>query len=166
MSAAALCLALVALHGGDISPERLCAASAAIIAMADGEDPATIASIGIGESGLDPWKVGAIGDCSTMQVVWSRDRARQDRRCRRILGDHHAAIRAGVQKIRDARAYCRGRAFRQLPAEACWLAGFQAGPKGVRALARGERWPLVRQGPVLRRAARLRRAIERQGAGA
>jgi hypothetical protein len=162
-----LCHALIALYGGELPHDRLCRVADAIVAEAGGEDEATLASIGLGESGLNPWKVGKkYGACSTMQVLWSLDRARQDRRCQSILGNHRAAIRAGVQKIRDARSYCEGRAFRHLPTETCWLAGFQAGEKGPKALRAGQRWPLKRQVAVLKQAALIRRAVEARTPGA
>ena len=48
----------------------------------------------------------ALGACGPMQVIWSADRDRQDRRCARVRRDAWAGYRAGVRKLDQAAGDC------------------------------------------------------------
>lgn len=129
MTAAILCAAIVASFP-DVPPARACAAAEAIVAEADGEDPALIAAIAYGESRFDARSINPrTGACGPMAVLYSHDRRVQARRCRRLLADERAGYREGIRKLRDARAYC---ARRGTPTALCELAGYISGPAGVR----------------------------------
>lgn len=166
MSALILCRILIALHGDVVDHGRLCEAAGAIVATSDEFDPALVAAIPPGESGFNPLAIGPkYGACGPMQVLYSiDDRAYQDRRCRRLLARGTAAsYAAGVQKLREARAFCDRRGN---PSVECWIAGFQGGPDAVRALEAGSRLTRARVRVVIDRACAIRGKAEQQaGAG-
>ena len=81
LTAARLCGALVTLHGGEVAPARLCRAAVIIAHVADEWPPELLAAIAAHESRFDAAQVNAaLGACGPMQVIWSADRDRQDRR--------------------------------------------------------------------------------------
>lgn len=149
LAAARLCGAITATWP-EVPPQRACPAALAIEVERGAWSPALVAAIAYHESRFDPTLVNAtLGACGPMQVVWSADRDRQDRRCVRVRRDAWAGYRAGVAKLREARRYC----VRRGEGELCVLAAYASGPAGVRG-----RWY---RGPrrVQRDAARLRAAM-------
>ena len=136
-----LCSALLATHGDEVSPARLCRAAVIVAHVADEWPPELLASIAYRESRFDPRAVNARTGCWGAMQVNTRRR-----------GDEWAGYRAGVAKLREARRYC-ARASGKGPDLLCTLAGYAAGPAGVRG-----RWY---RGPrrVLRDAARLRKFL-------
>ena len=140
LTAARLCGALVSLYGAETGDARACRAGVIAAAVAHEWPPELIAAISYGESRFDPRVVNPrTGVWGAMQVsTRARDRS------------EWAGYRAGVAKLRDARAYCHRRGdVRAL----CVLAGYRSGPAGVRG-----RWY---RGPraVLRRAATIHNAM-------
>lgn len=155
LDALRLCLALATVYPS-IPAERSCRAAASIVHHAGHHDPALLAAIFVAESSFDPWRVNPTsGACGVGQVLYSKDRATQARRCRAITGRLDAGVRAAVQKFDDAADYCRRRRV-VLP---CAIAGYQAGVPGVRAFDRRSPRRRAAVGAVLGRAARLRRAM-------
>ena len=107
LTAARLCGALVTLHGGEVAPARLCRAAVIIAHVADEWPPELLAAIAAHESRFDAAQVNAaLGACGPMQVIWSADRDRQDRRCARVRRDAWAGYRAGVRKLDQAAGDC------------------------------------------------------------
>lgn len=140
MSAAAICLAIVATFG--VAEERACPAADAIVAEAGEHDPLLLAALFAPESGFDFRKVNPrSGACGIGQVLYSKKRAVQARRCRRVLADLHASTRAAVARLEDAVEFCvelGGRPVaRRHGLTACTVAGYIAGPRGVRSLGKG-----------------------------
>ncbi len=131
-----LCSALLAAHGDEVSPARLCRAAVIVAHVADEWPPELLASIAYRESRFDPSAVNAVTGCWGPMQVSTRRR------------DHNewAGYVAGVVKLREARRYCARRGEGEL----CVLAAYASGPAGVRG-----RWY---RGPrrVLRDAARLK----------
>ena len=145
-----LCSALLATHGAEVSPARLCRAAVIVAHVADEWPPELLAAIAYRESRFDPRVVNARTGCWGAMQVNTRRRDRSE----------WAGYRAGVAKLREARRYC----VRRGDGELCVLAAYASGPAGVRG-----RWY---RGPrrVQREAARLRaamgpRAIAPVGAG-
>lgn len=133
-----LCSALLATHGAEVSPDRLCRAAVIVAHVADEWPVEVVASIAYRESRFDPRVVNAVTGCWGPMQVNTRRR-----------GDEWAGYRAGVAKLREARRYCARRGDGDL----CVLAAYASGPAGVRG-----RWY---RGPrrVQREAARLRAAM-------
>lgn len=121
-----LCSALLAAHGDEVSPDRLCRAAVIVTHVADEWPVEVVAAIAAHESRFDASQVNArLGACGPMQVVWFRDRTRQDRRCARVRRDAWAGYRAGVRKLNQAAGDCeRLRA----PGLDCVLRVYAAGP--------------------------------------
>lgn len=133
-----LCSALLAAHGDEVSPARLCRAAVIVALVADEWPPELLAAIAYRESRFDPRVVNArTGTWGAMQVSTRR------------RGDEWAGYRAGVAKLREARRFC----VRRGEGELCILAAYASGPAGVRG-----RWY---RGPrrVLRDAAQLRKLL-------
>lgn len=133
-----LCSALLATHGAEVSPDRLCRAAVIVAHVADEWPPELLAGIAYRESRFDPSAVNAVTGCWGAMQVNTRRR-----------GDEWAGYVAGVAKLREARRYCTRRSGGDL----CVLAAYASGPKGVKG-----RWY---RGPrrVQREAARLRAAM-------
>ena len=154
LTASRLCAAVASLYGSGVTArdidrtvpiERACRASVIIVLVADEWRPELVASIAVRESSMLPALINpTTGACGPGQVLYSHDKARQDRRCRRVLADEWTGYRAAVAKLRDARAYCRR------PGELCALSGYVSGPSGVR-----RRWFRTPRS-IQRRADRLR----------
>lgn len=128
---------------GDVTLER--AASFALPAVLVCDDFALCAAIGVRESRLVPDAVNARSACWGVMQVSSR-------RPRRMTA--WAGVEAGERKLVQARAYCGGKAV-------CVVSVFVAGNgwRGAKAQRRAR--------AVLRRAARIRAAINgRQAAAA
>ena len=145
LASARLCGALVSLYGAEVGDVRACRAGVIAVAVADEWAPELVAAIAYGESRFDPRVVNPRTKVWGAMQVSTRARDRGE----------WAGYRAGVAKLRDARAYCHRRGdVRAL----CVLAGYRSGPAGVRG-----RWY---RGPraVLRRAALIHRAATRQPA--
>lgn len=125
LAAARLCGAITAAWP-EVPPQRACPAALAIEVERGAWSPALVAGIAYHESGFDASRVNAaLGACGPMQVVWSADRDRQDRRCVRVRRDAWAGYRAGVRKLDQAAADCeRLRA----PGLDCVLRVYAAGP--------------------------------------
>ena len=105
-TAARLCGAITA-QWADVDPAQACPAALAIEVTRGSWSPALVAAIAYHESGFDHAAVnGQLGACGPMQVVWSADRGRQDRRCARVRRDAWAGYRAGVRKLDQAAADC------------------------------------------------------------
>ncbi len=101
LTAARLCGALVTLHGAEVSPQRLCRAAAVIAHVADEWPPELLAAIAMHESGFDHARVNpTLGACGPMQVIWFRDRARQDRRCARVRAEAKGRIDHAAEALR------------------------------------------------------------------
>ena len=134
-----LCAALLAAHGADVDPARLCRAAIVIAHVADEWPPELLAAVSYRESRFDPRVVNARTGCWGAMQVSTRRRDRSE----------WAGYRAGVAKLREARRYC----VRRGEGELCVLAAYASGPAGVRG-----RWY---RGPrrVQREAARLRAAM-------
>ena len=133
-----LCSALLAAHGDEVSPARLCRAAVIVAHVADEWPPELLAAIAYRESRIDPRAVNARTGCWGAMQVSTRRR-----------GDEWAGYRAGVAKLREARRFCVRRAGGDL----CILAAYASDPAGVRG-----RWY---RGPrrVLRDAAQLRKFL-------
>lgn len=145
MTAAALCLAIVATFA-DADRSTACRAAEAILLVADHKHPPELlAAIAYGESRFQPWIVNDRGCWGAMQVC-----GRRPARWTEV-----DAYRAGLRKLEDARAYClrRSAGLEARDLLLCTLAGYRSGPAGVRG-----RWY---RGPrlVLGRAAAIRRAM-------
>lgn len=125
LAAARLCGAISATWP-EVPPQRACPAALAIEAERGAWSPALVAAIAYHESRFDAAQVNAaLGACGPMQVIWSADRARQDRRCARVRRDAWAGYRAGVRKLDRAAIDCeRLRA----PGLDCVLRVYAAGP--------------------------------------
>ena len=125
LAAARLCGAITATWP-EVPPQRACAAALAIEVERGAWSPALVAGIAYHESRFDAAQVNAaLGACGPMQVIWSADRDRQDRRCVRVRRDAWAGYRAGVRKLDQAAADCeRLRA----PGLDCVLRVYAAGP--------------------------------------
>lgn len=125
LAAARLCGAITATWP-EIPPQRACPSALAIEVERGAWSPALVAGIAYHESRFDASLVNAaLGACGPMQVVWSADRDRQDRRCARVCRDAWAGYRAGVRKLDQAAADCeRLRA----PGLDCVLRVYAAGP--------------------------------------
>ena len=125
LAAARLCGAITATWP-EVQPQRACAAALAIEVERSVWSPALVAAIAMHESRFDASLVNAaLGACGPMQVIWSADRARQDRRCARVRRDAWAGYRAGVHKLDQAAIDCeRLRA----PGLDCVLRVYAAGP--------------------------------------
>ncbi len=135
LTAARLCGALVTLHGGEVAPARLCRAAVIIAHVADEWPPELLAAIAMHESGFDHARVNAtLGACGPMQVIWSADRARQDRRCALVRRDAWAGYRAGVRKLNQAAGDCDRLGVAGLD---CVLRVYASGP-GWRSAKAGE----------------------------
>ena len=78
--------------------------------------------------------LGQLGACGPMQVVWSADRGRQDRRCARVRRDAWAGYRAGVRKLDQAAGDCDRLGVAGLD---CVLRVYASGP-GWRSAKAGE----------------------------
>ena len=140
LTATRLCGALVALYGAETGDARACRAGVIAAHVADEWPPELVAAIAYGESRFDPRVVNPRTHVWGAMQVSTRQRDRSE----------WAGYRAGVHKLREARAYCYRRGdVRAL----CVLAGYRSGPAGVRG-----RWY---RGPraVLRRAARIHNAM-------
>ena len=139
LAAARLCSALLATHGAEVSPDRLCRAAVIVAHVADEWPPELLAGIAYRESRFDPSAVNAVTGCWGPMQVSTRRRDRSE----------WAGYVAGVRKLREARRYCARRG----EGEVCVLAAYASGPAGVRG-----RWY---RGPrrVQREAARLRAAM-------
>lgn len=133
-----LCSALLATHGAEVSPDRLCRAAVIVAHVADEWPVEVLAAVAYRESRFDPSVVNAVTGCWGPMQVNTRRR-----------GDEWAGYVAGVAKLREARRYCARRGGGDL----CVLAAYASGPAGVRG-----RWY---RGPrrVQREAARLRAAM-------
>ena len=106
LAAARLCGAITATWP-EVPSQRACAAALAIEATHGRWSPALVAAIAMHESGFNHQLVNAsLGACGSMQVIWRRDRARQDRRCARVRRDAWAGYRAGVRKLDQAAGDC------------------------------------------------------------
>jgi hypothetical protein len=125
LAAARLCGAIAATWP-EIPPQRACSAALAIEVERGAWSPALVAGIAYHESRFDAAQVNAaLGACGPMQVIWSADRDRQDRRCVRVRRDAWAGYRAGVRKLDQAAIDCeRLRA----PGLDCVLRVYAAGP--------------------------------------
>lgn len=134
-----LCSALLATHGAEVSPDRLCRAAVIVAHVADEWPPELLAAIAYRESRFDPRVVNARTGCWGAMQVNTRRRDRSE----------WAGYVAGVAKLREARRYC----VRRGDGDLCVLAAYASGPAGVRG-----RWY---RGPrrVQREAARLRAAM-------
>lgn len=148
MTAAALCLAIVALHGADVPRDRACAAADAIVAEAGAWDPALLAAIGVGESKLTLGLVGSRGEVGAWQVrlYGANRRARE----RAALTSYAAGVREAVARLDEAAAWC---ARRRTPGVRCALTAYRGGPGLVRRGLYGG------ADKVLARAAALRKAM-------
>lgn len=134
-----LCSALLATHGAEVSPARLCRAAVIVAHVADEWPPELLAAIAYRESRFDPRVVNARTGCWGAMQVNTRRRDRSE----------WAGYRAGVAKLREARRYC----VRRGEGDLCVLAAYASGPAGVR----GRRYRGPRR--VQRAAARLRAAM-------
>lgn len=125
LAAAKLCGAILATWP-EVPADRACPAALAITAEHGAWSPVLVAAIAMRESAFTPTLVNnALGACGPMQVVWFRERARQDRRCARVRRNAWAGYRAGVRKLDQAEADCeRMRA----PGIECVLRVYAAGP--------------------------------------
>ena len=134
-----LCSALLATHGAEIDPSRLCRAAVIVAHVADEWPPELLAAISYRESRFDSTAVNPRTGCWGPMQVSTRRRDRSE----------WAGYVAGVAKLREARRYCARRG----EGEVCVLAAYASGPAGVRG-----RWY---RGPrrVQREAARLRAAM-------
>lgn len=134
-----LCSALLATHGAEVSPDRLCRAAVIVAHVADEWPVELLAGIAYRESRFDPSAVNATTGCWGPMQVSTRRRDRSE----------WAGYVAGVARLREARRYCARRGEGDL----CVLAAYASGPAGVRG-----RWY---RGPrrVQREAARLRAAM-------
>lgn len=121
-----LCSALLVTHGAEVSSDRLCRAAVIVAHVANEWPVEVVAAIAAHESRFDAAQVNAaLGACGPMQVIWSADRDRQDRRCVRVRRDAWAGYRAGVRKLDQAALDCeRLRA----PGLDCVLRVYAAGP--------------------------------------
>lgn len=125
LAAARLCGAITATWP-EVPPQRACAAALAIEAERGPWSPTLVAGIAYHESRFDAAQVNAaLGACGPMQVVWSADRARQDRRCARVRRDAWAGYRSGVHKLDQAVADCDRLGA---PGLDCVLRVYAAGP--------------------------------------
>jgi hypothetical protein len=135
LTAARLCTALLATHGAEVPRDRLCRAAIIVAHVADEWPVELVAAIAAHESGFDHWRVNPVlGACGPMQVVWSSDRARQDRRCARVRRDAWTGYRAGVRKLDQSAADC---ARMGVVGTECVLRVYAAGP-GWRGEKAGE----------------------------
>ena len=83
ITAARLCGAIAATWP-DVPADRACPAALAITVEHGAWSPALVAAISMHESAFTPALVNAVlGACGPMQVVWFRERHRQDHRCGR-----------------------------------------------------------------------------------
>lgn len=141
MTAADLCLALVAAFA--VPEERACAVAPVLIVEA-GPDAVLLSALISTESPFDFRSVDKrTGACGIGSVLYSKDRAVQARRCRRVVASLDTSVRAAVVKLRQAWAYCTDLGGRPVARRhgltRCTVAGYIAGPRGVRALGRGDR---------------------------
>lgn len=121
-----LCSALLVTHGAEVSSDRLCRAAVIVAHVANEWPVEVVAAIAAHESRFDAAQVNAaLGACGPMQVIWSADRDRQDRRCVRVRRDAWAGYRAGVRKLDQAAADCERMG---VPDDACMLRVYAAGP--------------------------------------
>ena len=134
-----LCSALLATHGAEVQPDRLCRAAVIVAHVADEWPVEVLAAVAYRESRFDASAVNAVTGCWGPMQVSTRRRDRSE----------WAGYVAGVAKLREARRYCARRGEGEL----CVLAAYASGPAGVRG-----RWY---RGPrrVQREAARLRAAM-------
>jgi hypothetical protein len=160
MVAVRLATAIAVAHP-EIAPDRVTSASLAIAVERAGYEPELLASILAGESRFDFRSVDRrSGACGLGSALYSRNRQIQARRCRAVTASARAGVRAAVAKLDAARAFAAGR-----PAErrhgwlVATLAGYQAGPAGVRALERGSRRRLAAARVVIAERDRLRALV-------
>lgn len=134
LAAARLCGAITATWP-EVPPQRACPAALAITAEHGAWSPALVAAIAYHESGFDHARANpTLGACGPMQVIWFRDRARQDRRCARVRRDAWAGYRAGVRKLDQAAGDCDRLGVAGLD---CVLRVYASGP-GWRSAKAGE----------------------------
>lgn len=148
-----------AITSSQVPPERATSAAFAIMSTAGEYEPALVAAIAFGESRFQldsrsapviKTKCDATGcrevtywDCGPMQV-----RTSSPARCRRLRTDARYGYAAGVQRLRDARDFCKRRGDKTL---ACTIAGYQGGPPGVDAYQRGAVWTIEKRLVLLER---------------
>lgn len=104
--------------------ERALPAAFAAVAHADDYGPALILAIGAHETGLDPTRVGARGECGTGQVKHRRDRARL---CALAAASYHESARQSVAALEEARTLCRRHGRRDV---GCALRVYGSGVRG------------------------------------
>lgn len=113
IAAAKLCGAILATWP-EVPADRACPAALAITVEHGAWSTVLVAAISMRESA-----------CGPMQVVWFKDRARQDRRCARVRRDAWAGYRAGVRKLDQAAGDCERMGA---PGIECVLRVYAAGP--------------------------------------
>ena len=145
IAAARLCSALTS---REVPADLACAATLPMVAQR--AYPAELlAAIAVGESRLQPGAINAVsGAWGVGQCIGRRPR---------VL-TAWAGVACQVRKLDGAADYCDRRG---IGTPTCLLAGYASGPRGVRALVSGERWPRRRALRVLRRAAQIRARVER-----
>ena len=145
IAAARLCSALTS---REVPADLACAATLPMVAQR--AYPAELlAAIAVGESRLQPGAVNAAsGAWGIGQCIGRRPR---------VL-TAWAGVGCMVRKLDGTADYCDRRG---IGTPTCLLAGYASGPRGVRALVSGERWPRRRALRVLRRAAQIRVQVER-----
>lgn len=103
--------------------DRTLPAAFAAVAHADDYGPALLLAIGAHETGLDPARVGARGECGTGQVKHRRDRARL---CALAAASYHESARQSVAALEEARVLCRRHGRRDV---GCALRVYGSGSK-------------------------------------
>lgn len=152
-----------AITSSEVPPERATVAAFAILSTAGEYEPALVAAIAFGESRFQldsrskpvvKTKCDAAGcrevtywDCGPMQV-----RTSSPARCQRLLTDARYSYAAGVQRLRDARDFCKRRGDKTL---ACTIAGYQGGPPGVAAYQLSAAWTTEKRRVLLERAVEI-----------
>lgn len=126
-----------AIAHGDVTMERAARFSLAATLLC--EEPSLCASIAIAESRLVPTAINP--RTGTRGVMQTSNGPREL--------TTWAGVEAGVQRLADARAFC---SWRGDETTTCRLVAYAAGPRGVRAMEAGARWPARRAHRVLTRA--------------
>ena len=104
--------------------DRTLPAAVAAVAHADDYGPALVLAIGAHETGLDPTRVGARGECGTGQVKHRRDRARL---CALAAASYAESARQSVAALEEARTLCRRHGRRDV---GCALRVYGSGVRG------------------------------------